>query len=94
MTPSLPSAPLPTLRPTRWLTGLTLLIAALVAVPILSVATNLFSAGTAGTCRDSSFSTRANIGAGSTDARGAGHLRPRRSRLSFQLNVWMTVESH
>jgi iron(III) transport system permease protein len=49
MTPSLPSTPLPTLRPTRWLTGLTLLIAALVAVPILSVATNLFSAGTADT---------------------------------------------
>ncbi|MEQ1682282.1 MAG: iron ABC transporter permease [Burkholderiaceae bacterium] len=49
MTPSLPSTPLHALRPTRWLTGLTLLIAALVAVPILSVATNLFSAGTAGT---------------------------------------------
>jgi iron(III) transport system permease protein len=49
MTPSLPTAPLHTLRPTRWLTGLTLLIAALVAVPIVSVATNLFSADTAGT---------------------------------------------
>ncbi len=49
MTPSLPSAPLHTLRPIRWLTGLTLLIAALVAVPILSVGSNLFSAGTGGT---------------------------------------------
>jgi len=49
MTPSLPSTPLHAPRPTRWLTGLTLLIAALVAVPILSVATNLFSAGTADT---------------------------------------------
>ncbi len=49
MTPSLPSTPLHTLRPTRWLTGLTLLIAAFVAVPILSVASNLFSAGTGGT---------------------------------------------
>ncbi len=49
MTPSLPS-PLPRpLRPTRWLTGLTLLIAALVAVPILSVASNLFNAGTGDT---------------------------------------------
>ena len=49
MTPSLPSAPLNTLRPTRWLTVLTLLVAALVAVPILSVGSNLFSAGTGGT---------------------------------------------
>ena len=49
MTPSLPApAPLAS-RPIRWLTGLTLVIAALIAVPILSVASNLFSAGTAGT---------------------------------------------
>ncbi|MEO7150241.1 MAG: iron ABC transporter permease, partial [Burkholderiaceae bacterium] len=49
MTPS-PPAPAPLApRPTRWLTGLTLLIAALVAVPILSVGSNLFSVGTGGT---------------------------------------------
>ncbi len=46
MTPSLLSTTRP---PTRWLTGLTLLIAAFVAVPILSVASNLFSAGTGDT---------------------------------------------
>ena len=49
MTPSLPHTALHTLHPSRWLTGLTLLIAALVAVPILSVGSNLFSAGTGGT---------------------------------------------
>ena len=49
MPPSLPSSLLQTLRPTRWLTALTLLVAALVAVPILSVGSNLFSAGTSGT---------------------------------------------
>ena len=49
MTPSLPHTALHTLRPSRWLTGLTLLIAALVAVPILSVGSNLFSAGTGDT---------------------------------------------
>ena len=49
MTPSLPSITLRPLRPIRWLTGLTLLIAAFVAVPILSVASNLFSPGTGDT---------------------------------------------
>jgi iron(III) transport system permease protein len=46
MTPAAPFITSHTLRPMRWLTGLTLLIAALVAVPILSVASQLFSAGT------------------------------------------------
>jgi iron(III) transport system permease protein len=46
MSPFRPTSALP---PTRWLTGLTLLIAALVAVPILSVASNLLSAGTGST---------------------------------------------
>jgi iron(III) transport system permease protein len=37
------------LHPTRWLTWWSLFIAAIVAVPVVSVATSLFSAGTGGT---------------------------------------------
>jgi iron(III) transport system permease protein len=44
-TPRAPHAP----RPIRWLTGLTLLVAALVAVPILSVGSNLFSGASGNT---------------------------------------------
>ena len=49
MTPFLPASAPIAARPARWLTGLTLLIAALVAVPIVSVASNVFSAGTGAT---------------------------------------------
>ena len=51
MTLASPTLALPARAPSsaRWLTWLTLAVAALVAVPIVSVATNVFSAGTDGT---------------------------------------------
>jgi iron(III) transport system permease protein len=46
---SIPSPISTALHPTRWLTGWTLLVAALVAVPVLSVAASLFGGSTTGT---------------------------------------------